>query len=246
MLGGPLSPNNIVSVLTETRNKGGRIVLKLCKGRDTYVKDANGNFSFTKWKLLIDQYRNVNLAPFIADGTILGHYLIDEPHRTARWGGVAISQATIEAMAAYSKEIWPTLPTLVRVVPSWLAEAPITYTHLDAGWLQYTAARGNVTTVVRGEVAAARRKGLGLVVGMNVMNGGNGTSGIPGETRGDWAMSATELRTYGTALLNESYACGFYMWTHITRYYDRTDIRAAMAELSGQARIHERTSCRQQ
>ncbi len=245
MLGGPLSPSNIVSVLTATRSKGGRMVVKLCKGRDTYVKNADGTFSFTKWKALVDQYRSVNLAPFIADGTIIGHYLIDEPHRANRWGGSIISQATIEAMAAYSKQIWPTMPALVRVVPSWLATAPVTYTHLDAGWLQYAAGKGEVTQLVTAEVAAAKRLGLGLVVGMNVMDGGNGSSRIPGGTRGQYAMSATELRTYGTALLNQSHACGFYMWTHNTSYYGRTDIQAAMAELSAKAKTHVKTACSQ-
>jgi len=243
-LGGPLSPSNIVSVLTATRSKGGRIVIKLCKGSDSYVKDADGNFSLTKWKALVSQYRNVNLAPFIADGTILGHFLIDEPHRTAKWGRV-IPQATIEAMAAYSKQIWPTMPTMVRVVPSWLEAAPVTYTHLDAGWLQYTANKGNVTTLVTAEVAAAKRKRLGIVVGINVLDGGNGSSKIPGWTRGQYAMSATELRTYGTALLNQSYACAFFNWSHGTSYYGRTDIKAAMAELSAKAKIHTKTSCRQ-
>jgi hypothetical protein len=245
LLGGPLSPGNIVSVLTAIRSKGGRIVVKLCKGRDMYIKNADGTFSLTKWKALVNQYRNVNLAPFIADGTILGHYLIDEPHRTARWGGKIISQATIEEMAAYSKSIWPAMPTLARVVPSWLAAAPTTYTHLDAGWLQYVPNKGEVTTLVTAEIAAAKQKGLGLVLGLNVMDGGNGSSKIPGVTRGKYAMSATELRTYGTALLNQSYACGFYMWTHNTSYYGRTDIKAAMAELSAKAKTHAKTSCRQ-
>lgn len=244
LLGGPLSPSNIVSVLSETRSKGGRIVLKLCKGADSFVKDADGNFSLTKWKALVDQYRNVNLGPFIADGTILGHFLIDEPHRAQKWGKV-IPQATIEAMAAYSKQIWPTMPALVRVVPSWLAAAPVTYTHLDAGWLQYTAGKGEVTQLVTAEIAAAKRKGLGLLVGMNVMDGGNGSSRIAGVTKGKYAMSATELRSYGTALLNQSYACAFYMWQHNTSYYGRTDIKSAMVDLSAKARTHVRTSCRQ-
>jgi hypothetical protein len=245
LLGGPLSPTNIVSVLTATRSKGGRMVVKLSKGHDRYIQNADRTFSLTKWKALIDQYRSVNLAPFIADGTILGHFLIDEPHVTGRWGGKIITQATIEAMAAYSKQIWPTMPALARVVPSWLAAAAVTYTHLDAGWLQYAASKGQVTSLVTAEVAAAQRSRLGILVGMNVMNGGNGSSGIPGLTRGQHAMSATELRTYGTALLNQSYACAFYMWNHNTNYYGRADIKAAMAELSAKAKSHLKTSCRQ-
>jgi hypothetical protein len=57
-------------------------------------------------------------------------------------------------------------------------------------------------------------------------------------------MSATELRTYGTALLNQTYACGFYMWMHNTTYYGRADIKSAMTELSTKAKTHVKTSCR--
>jgi hypothetical protein len=179
----------------------------------------------------------------------LGHYLIDEPHRTARWGGKIIPPATLEAMAKYSKEIWRDMPTFVRVIPSWLEKtAPtITYTYLDAGWLQYETFRGNVTTVTATEVAAAKRKNLGLVVGLNVLDGGNGSSRIAGYSRGRYAMSATELRTYGTALLNPllTNVCGFYNWMWDSPYYGRADIKSAMKALSLKARTHAKTSCRQ-
>jgi len=243
--GGALSPANMLSLLSNARAKGARYVIKLCMGRDIYIKNADGTFSFTKWKALVDRFKSVNFASYIADGTILGHYLIDEPHRAERWGGKIISQAQIEAMAAYSKELWPNMPTLVRVVPSWLASAPVTYTHLDAGWLQYAAGKGEVTQLVTAEVAAAKRMRLGLVVGMNVLDGGNGSSGIPGWTKGKYAMSATEVRSYGTALLNQSYACGFYMWSWDAGYYGRADITSAMSALSAQAKAHAKTSCRQ-
>jgi hypothetical protein len=246
MLGGPLGPSNIISVLTTVRSKGGRIVIKLCKGADSYVKNSDGTFSFTKWKALVSQYRNVNLGPFITDGTILGHFLIDEPQRAAKWGGKAIPQATVEAMAQYSKQIWPNMTTMVRVVPSWLRNAPITYKYLDTGWLQYAAGKGDVSKLVADEVAAAKAKGLGLVVGMNALAGGNGSSGIISSwSSSSYSMSATEIRNIGNVLLNQSYACAFYLWQHDTKYYGRSDIKAAMADLSAKAKLHTKTSCRQ-
>ena len=133
MQGGPLSPENILSWLSGARAKGGRVVVKLCKGRDQYVKNSDGTFSFTKWKSLVDRYKKVNIGPYISDGTIVGHYLIDEPHRASRWGGKTISQSTLEAMAKYSKQLWPGMTTIVRVAPSWLASSSVKYTYLDAG-----------------------------------------------------------------------------------------------------------------
>lgn len=243
--GGPLDPTTILSKLSGARAKGGRVVIKLCKGRDEYVKNADGTFSLSKWKSLVGRYKNVNLGPYISDGTIVGHFLIDEPHRASRWGGKVISPATLEAMAKYSKQLWPGMTTMVRVVPSWLASSSITYTYLDAGWTQYVTGKGDAATWVAAEVAAAKRKGLGLVVGMNVVDGGNGSSRIAGATRGKYAMSASEIRSYGSALLNQSYACAFFNYTYDDDYYRRTDIKSAMADMSAKARSHAKTSCRQ-
>jgi hypothetical protein len=248
LLGGPIDQNNILSVLAGIRAKGGRIVMKMCKGADSYVKNADGTFSLTKWKALVDRFRRVNLGPYISDGTILGHFLIDEPQRPQKWGGKIISQATLEAMAQYSKSIWPNMTTFVRVVPSWLASAPVTYRALDAGWLQFTYNKGDAAKLVASETAAAKNKGLGLIVGLNVLDGGNGSSKVVGWGGNGWAMSATEIRNYGTALLNQSYACGFFNWAYLDSgptYYNRTDIKSALAYLSQKAKAHARTSCRQ-
>jgi hypothetical protein len=245
LAGGALDPSNILSRLSGARAKGGRVVIKLSKGRDSYVKNGDGTFSLTKWKSLVSRFRNVNLGPYISDGTILGHYLIDEPHRASRWGGKIISQATLEAMAKYSKELWPQMTTMVRVVPSWLASGRVTYKYLDAGWLQYASGKGDAAKLVAAEVAAAKGKGLGLVVGLNVLDGGNGSSKIRGWTSGKWAMSASEIRNYGSAMLGPSYVCGHFMWTHDTEYYGRSDIKSAMADISAKARSHAKTSCRQ-
>jgi hypothetical protein len=244
--GGGVTPENVLSLLSAIRAKGGRVVLKLCMGEDKYVK-TGGTFDLSKWKALVDRFRRVNLGPYISDGTLLGHFLIDEPQRTAKWGKV-ISQATVEAMAQYSKQIWPTMTTFVRVVPSWLSSAPVTYRALDTAWLQYAAGKGDATKLVTAEVAAAKNKGLGLVVGLNILDGGNGSSGVRGTYSGRWAMSATEIRNYSTALLNQSYVCAFYNWTYNyfgPTYYARSDIKSALSDASSKAKAHLRTSCRQ-
>ncbi|HEX6104723.1 MAG TPA: hypothetical protein VFZ26_04025, partial [Gemmatimonadales bacterium] len=86
---------------------------------------------------------------------------------------------------------------------------------------------------------------LGLMMGMNVLDGGNGSSGIPGWSKGKYAMSASEIRKYGSALLAHSYVCGFYNWSHDSEYYGRSDIRSAMSDVAARARKHAKTACRQ-
>jgi hypothetical protein len=241
---GGSSPQTAVSLLADARARGARIFLQL-SGPAEYSQNSDGTFSFTKWKAQVDRFRTANFAPFIADGTLLGHFLIDEPHMAGKWGGKIIPQATVDAMAQYSKQIWPDLNTLVHTKMSWLASTSMTYRYLDAGWVQYAASKGPVATWVSSEVANAKLKGLGLVMGLNVLNGGNGSSGIRGTKSGKYSMSASELRTYGTATLDQSYACAFVMWEHKPTYYDRTDIKSAMSALAQKARAHVKTSCRQ-
>ena len=240
-------PTSFLPVLAEAKAKGARLVIKLTGGSQSHVKNADGTFSLTKWKALVDKYKAVttSFAPYIADGTIIGHYLIDEPNMAHRWGGKVVPQATIEAMAKHSKSIFPAMHTLVRVVPTWLASAPVTYTYLDAGWAQYTSVKGDAARWIATEASAAKSKGLGLVVSLNVLNGGNGSSGIRGSESGKYSMSASELRSYGGALLAQSYSCGFYQWMYNATYFGRSDIKSAMADLSAKARAHVKTSCRQ-
>ncbi len=243
--GGGLTPQNIIQLLNEARARGGRIVVKLCMGRDSYVKNPDGTFSLTKWKELVGRFRSVNLTPYINDGTIVGHFLIDEPHRTAKWGGKIIPQATVEAMAQYSKQLWPTMTTFVHTQMDWLAGTPVTYRYLDAGWAQYMAGKGDINNWAAGEITRAKSKGLGLLLGLNVIAGSTASGGLRGYYPGYYAMNATQLKSWGTALLNQSYACAFFMWQFNSAYYGRSDIKASMSALSAMAKAHPKTSCQQ-
>lgn len=240
-----LEPTWLLGELAGVRAKRGRVAIKLVGGPDNVVQNGDGTFSFTKWKALVNRFKTINFSSYIADGTVLGIYLIDEPQNAKKWGGKIIPHATVEAMAKHSKQIWPTMTTFVRAAPSWLAGSSITYTYLDAGWIQYEPYNGNVNQWVTAQVAAAKSKRLGLVVGLNVLNGGNGSSGIRGTRSGKYAMSASELRTLGGAVLNQSYACAFFMWMYQDSYYARSDIKSALADLSAKARVHPKTACRQ-
>jgi hypothetical protein len=58
-------------------------------------------------------------------------------------------------------------------------------------------------------------------------------------------MSASEVRSYGSALVGKSYVCAFFNWTYDDAYYGRTDVRSAMGDVSAKARSHAKTACRQ-
>src|SRR5829696_48668 len=179
-----MSPGSLLSYLSSVKAKNGRVLLNLAGE----ARNTDGTFSLTKWKALIDRYKGINFAKYVTDGTLIGNFLIDEPHYQSRWGGKIVSQTTVEAMAKYSKAIWPNLITVVNAPPSWLA-APttITYTGLDAGWAMYMSNMGSNTALwAANQVAAAKRKGLGVFAGLNVLDGGNGSSGFHGNYPNRW------------------------------------------------------------
>jgi hypothetical protein len=241
-----IEPPYLLDELRTAKGKGGRFVLKMAGKTDEAIQNADGTFSLTKWKALVDRYRQINFSSYITDGTLIGHFLIDEPENANKWGGKPLTQATVEAMAQYSKSIWRDLPTIARTPPSWLARSTMTYTYLDAGWTQYVVWRGDALSWIRAETAAAQTKGLGLIAGLNVLDGGNGSSKIRGWLSYRWSMTATEIRTYGAAMLSSSLSCAFMSWTYLYQgatYFARSDINSAMVDLSNKARAHAPSSC---
>jgi hypothetical protein len=146
-------------------------------------------------------------------------------------------------MARYSRSRWSPVPTLVKADATWLGTTT-SWSWLDAVWAVYSASAGDAATWVGREATAAGRAGLGILLGMNVLNGGTSASGIPGTQDGKYAMSATQLRSWGSTLVADSRACGLVLQRYEARYFDRTDITGAIAELGRKAGDRQATSCK--
>ncbi len=163
-------PEFLARDLSAIKSRGGKIALMMA-GPDFHYKDADGHFSLTKWKARIDRYNKANFNSYVSDGTIIGHYLIDEPNDPANWNGRQIDGKTLDEMAHYSKSKWPNLP------PS---SAPSRTISRSGGRTAISTRRGPSTSSARAtwndyladNVASAKRQGLGLVVGLNYLKGG--------------------------------------------------------------------------
>jgi len=226
-------PQYLLSNLAGIKSRGGKVVLTF-SGKESTFKDANGNFSFSKWKARVDRFRKVNFSSYVKDGTIIGHYLVDEPNDPSNWNGHPISPATVEAMAKYSKQIWPSLPTIVRAYPEYMLKFSGKYYYLDAAWAQYVYRKGDVSTFIRQNVSYAQQKGLALVVGLNYLHGG------PNRTK----MTATQVRNWGSTLLSSSYPCAFVSYSYNSTYLSNSGIRDAMRYLKSKATGRGFRSCR--
>jgi hypothetical protein len=230
----------LLTDLELARRANTRVLLNLT-GSSNKFSDENG-FSMAKWKALVDRFRGLDLSPYIADGTIVGHFLLDEPNDPTNYHGKEVSLAEIEEMARYSKEIWPTMPTIIRAWPVKLKGYP--FKSLDAAWAQYHSRLGPLQDFIANNVQQSKQAGLALVLGLNVSNGGSSASGIPGLGEGKFAMSADQLRTWGKALLDEPYGCALFIWKYTEDYFSRPDIKAAMLDLNRWAQDRPKQECR--
>ena len=140
--------------------------------------------------------------------------------------------STVDAMGQYSKQLWPGMATVVRTVPKYFTSNP---RYVDAAWAQYLARYGDVNTFVQKNVADAQHRGLALVVGLNIRDGGSPNGA---------AMSATEVAKYGSALLSSTYPCGFINWQYMSTYLSTSAMKDAMDLLRRKAQNRATRSCR--
>jgi hypothetical protein len=227
-----ISASYLKSSLSAIKARGGKVVLDLA-GAQKYWKDASGHFSMTKWKERVSRYKSIDWTSYINDGTVIGHYLIDEPNDPTNWNGQIVSGSTVEAMAQYSKQLWPNLPTLVRAEAVYMAKWSTSYRYLDAAWAQYVVRKGSPSTFLSNQISAAQKKGLGLVVGLNITHGNTDGS----------RLSPSQVQNYGSTMLSSSYPCAFLSWTYSSTYLSGS-MKDALSTLRSKARAKSFKSCR--
>ncbi|HEU0246287.1 MAG TPA: hypothetical protein VFR38_04305 [Gaiellaceae bacterium] len=243
-----VTPASVVADLNDARARSMRVFVILV-GAQRHYKRSEGTFDIDLWKSLVDEFRGIELDEFVEDGTIVAHQLISEAKARRQWGGTVIANNLLDEMARYSKEIWPTMPTVLRTDPSDLEEHAAAFgvpwpgwrwRYLDAASARYLVRKGSVEVFTAYERASARRQRLALVAGLNVFSGGDGSSGIESPRPGRWAMSQAELRRYGSTMLLRTTACAFELWRYETpgsafedfEYFRRPEISEAVAELA--------------
>jgi hypothetical protein len=241
--------SNIGRILWASQRGKTRVVLNLAGPRRYYIS-PDGTFSLALWKQRIDAFRDVDFGPYVTEGLILAHFLVDEPNDETEWGGRDISYDDLEEMAKYSKSIWPSLPTAVRAPPGWLKGSRFSWQYVDIAWAQWagphSASRGRTPEQFRDEnVAEAKQLGMGLVFGMNLLDGGDGSSGIAGTLSDRWQMSPEEVVRVGTVFASTPYACALLSWRYEPAFQERAEVRAALDSVASAARERGGISCLQ-
>ena len=221
--------------LDKARAHHGTVVLAIDRAK---TKDASGKLSvdatkteLAKWQAAID------LTPYLTDGTVLGIYVSDDINSAPHWGGEVPPKARIDSLALAVKTLWPQALTMVRAKPTLLTG--YNWQWLTTAWAQYDGPyrEGSPESYRATQVATAKALRLGLVLWLNVLDGGCGlTSACPAGVTGTnilgtfqdaanvrrFQMSAAEVEYYGKIFMEEPYNCLAMQWRYSPDYISTT------------------------
>jgi hypothetical protein len=202
---------------------------------------TNGVFDMAKWRARMDTYNTPTIkaaiAAAVADGTIIGNSVMDEPFNTYganSWGPAGtMTKIRVDQMCGYVKSILPTLP--VGVVHDHDDFEPNnSYKTCEFFLSQYRKSKGDVRAFRDAGLAMARRDGIAVAFSLNVLHGGTPSTTCPkygDDPNGTLCpMSAAQIKEFGQVL--GSAGCGLTMWRYQSGYFDALDIQAAFKVVS--------------
>ena len=238
------SVTDATAVLDTAKSKNMKVLITLAGGGSKF-KSVSGNYSSSSFQQAIDRYRSLDLNKYVQDETVLGILILDEPQDQNNWNGKTVTLTEIKQAAAYVKSIWPTLPVGVGSNPSFLKGGNWTAADLDFVSTPFTEKRlctsarpgcygANIGDWIKGVVADAKADNLGLMLSLNVLNGG----------RGGTNLSAGSLENYGKLLVGESYACGLIMWKWDPAYFDQQEIQLGLKNIADAAKNNSSLPCK--
>lgn len=220
----------LTSRLQAARAAGARVIVKLPQSREL-LTGRDGRFSLDRWKADIDRLRGFDFAPYVADGTVIGAELVNEPNDPANWGGVALTKAEFDGAGAYAKSIWPTLPVGGGRSDYLLALAP--WAHIDFGHSQYHMRKGDIDQWIARTVDESRRAGVALLLSLNYSAGGPDNR----------PLTADQLDRFYSALVRVPEACAVTGYVYDAAYLADPAVSRVMAALSVAARSRSAPPC---
>ena len=197
------------TLLPLARSQGVSASLRMTGDHGRYTGPLGG-FDLEAWRAMFAPWAAAaaDLAPYVRDGTLIAHMLLDDIHN---FPGRDPTAAELDEMARVSHATLPGLLTFVREKATAMpAPASGRYQHVDAVVHQYRHREGPTQAWSDAQAARARALDLGVICGLNIANGGDGSSGQPGWGSGRFAMSAREIERHGAVLAAEP-SCGLFL-----------------------------------
>jgi hypothetical protein len=246
---------DITRRIAAARSARKKLLLVMTGGHHRNYKTA-GAFDFRKWQATMEGFNTTAIrqavAEGVADGTIIGTSVMDEPHNTSSensWGPPGtMTKARVDEMCGYVKTIFPTLP--VGVVHDYRVFEPETnYAVCDFVVSQYREAKGSVTAFRDGGLAFARRSGVAIAFSLNILDGGTRMSGCPvpatggrGTMGGNCRMTPEQVREYALAL--GPAGCALTLWRFDPDYMANPENQRVFTEIQTHLATFPARSCR--
>ena len=256
------TPDNVVTRIDAARAQKRKVVMAMTGGsHDNYLTD--GVFDRAKWEARLQTYNTATIrkaiAGGVADGTIIGATVMDEPNVSGAgdgntWGPPGtMTKARVDSLCADVKAMFPTLPAGVQ--HRWdVFEPTKPYRVCDFLTTQYSSRVGDVATWRDGALAMAKRDGHAIMFSMNILNGGtqdrDGTwdcaaTGGLGTFSPNCRMTPSEVRQYGLAL--GPAACGgLLMWRYDDRFMADPENQQAFKDVAARLASQAAKPCRRQ
>jgi hypothetical protein len=234
-------PRGLIALLARLRSNRQSAFLALTGGDHAQYITA-GRFDFAKWKAGVERYTTpvlkTALQEAVTDGTVLGYVMLDEPQHVS-WGG-ALTKATVDSMAAYCRELLPSIPCGVAADHRWRAHER--YRVVDFVMAQTWMETGSATAFRDSAVAMARRDGVALVLSINLF----GAKPSPGcePRRNQCLMRPAEVREWGRVLVSEPYACALMMWRYDAAMWGRPEYQTQFQDIATIAKQRVAKECR--
>jgi hypothetical protein len=254
---GSLSASDILDRIAGARANKVKLLLAMTGGKHSNYL-TNGVFDLAKWEAKMDTYNTAAIktaiAAGVADGTIVGAALLDEPNH-ASWGG-NITKPMLDQMATYVKAMFPTLSVGVNNGPvGFRWRATERYRVVDYVLNQYNwwVTKGNVVAWRDSVLAQAALDGVGVGFSLNLLDGGvvdkdgtydctgAGQAGI-GTYSPSCRMTPTQVRDYGLAL--GPAGCALLMWQYDSAFMADPGNLQVFKDLAGRLASLPRKSCR--
>ena len=241
-----VTASTLIGRIREARAAKAKLLLNMTGGaHENYL--TNGVFDRTKWEARMSAFNTAELrqavAEAVADGTIVGNSVMDEPHVSGQgdgntWGPPGtMTKARVDSLCRYVKDIFPTLPTGVAHRHD-IFEPTKSYRSCDFIISQYSSRLGSVTTFRDEGIALARRDGHAIMFAINILNGGtqdkDGTwdcvgTGGKGTFSPNCRMTPAQVRDYGS-LLGPA-GCGLVMWRFDSIFMANPDNQRAFRDV---------------
>jgi hypothetical protein len=258
------TPANILTRLEVARTAHVAQLLALTGGaRSNYLTD--GVFDMAKWKAKMDLYNTAAIkaavAAAVADGTVIGNSVMDEPFNDGgpgnegnSWGPAGtMTKARVDSMCAYVKGIFPSLAAGAFHDHNDF-EPTKSYNVCDFIVAQYRERKGPIQEWRDAALALGRRDGHAVAFSLNILDGGiqaarDGlwncpltTTGGQGTYNPNCRMTAAQVRDWGIIL--GSAGCALTMWRYDAYFMANADNKAAFRDVASRLASLPSTPCR--